>query len=109
MKPAGLRLGERLASIEIRKPALRFVSAVDAQEHGAADDIRGLLVRQLSSPVRWTSTVAALSGAGVNRMVECGPGAVLAGLIKRITRGGDTQTFALESPENFDAALAASA
>jgi len=108
MKPAGVRLGERLASIEIRKPALRFVSAVDAQEHSAADDIRALLGRQLSSPVRWTSTVVALTSGGANRIVECGPGAVLAGLVKRITRGGDTQTFALESPENFDAALAAS-
>jgi len=109
MKPAGVRLGERLAAIEIRKPALRFVSAVDAQDHDDADDIRALLGRQLSSPVRWTATVAALTGGGAKRIVECGPGAVLAGLVKRITRGGDTQTFALESQENFDAALAASA
>jgi [acyl-carrier-protein] S-malonyltransferase len=109
MKPAGARLGERLDKIEIRKPALRYLSAVDAQEHSAAEDIRALLVRQLSSPVRWTSTVAALTAGGASRIIECGPGAVLAGLVKRITRGGDTQTFALESPENFDAALAASA
>jgi [acyl-carrier-protein] S-malonyltransferase len=109
MKPAGVRLGERLDKIEIRKPALRYLSAVDAQEHSAAEDIRALLVRQLSSPVRWTSTVAALTAGGASRIIECGPGAVLAGLVKRITRGGDTQTFALESPENFDAALAASA
>ena len=109
MKPAGVRLGERLASIDIRTPAIRYVSAVDAQQHSAADDIRALLVRQLSSPVRWTSTIAALTAGGASRLIECGPGAVLTGLVKRITRGGDTQTFALESPENFDAALAASA
>ncbi|MEO8064961.1 MAG: ACP S-malonyltransferase [Pseudomonadota bacterium] len=107
MKPAGARLGERLAAIEIRTPQIRYVSAVDAQEHSAADDIRALLIRQLSSPVRWTSTVAALTGGGASRIVECGPGAVLAGLVKRITRGGDTQTFALETAENFDAALVA--
>jgi [acyl-carrier-protein] S-malonyltransferase len=101
MKPAGVRLGERLANTEIRTPAIRYLSAVDAQEHSSPDEIRGLLVRQLSSPVRWTATVAALSAAGIRQVVECGPGGVLAGLVKRITRGGDTQTQGLDSPENF--------
>lgn len=104
MKAAGTRLGERLASLQIRAPQLRYLSAVDAREHESPDDIRQLLVRQLSSPVRWTATVAALAAAGANRIVECGPGGVLAGLVKRITRGGEVQTFALETPENFAAA-----
>jgi [acyl-carrier-protein] S-malonyltransferase len=103
MKSAGTRLGERLASMEIRAPRIRYLSAVDAQEHSSPDDIRGLLVRQLSSPVRWTATVAALNAAGIRQVIECGPGGVLTGLVKRITRGGDTQTQALESPENFPA------
>ena len=103
MKSAGARLGERLTSTEIRAPRIRYLSAVDAQEHSNPDDIRGLLVRQLSSPVRWTATVAALNAAGIRQVIECGPGGVLAGLVKRITRGGDTQTQALESPENFPA------
>jgi len=109
MKSAGSRLGERLAQLDIRAPRIRYLSAVDAQEHTTADDIRQLLVRQLSSPVRWTATVAALAAAGANRVVECGPGGVLAGLVKRITRGGEVQTFALESPENFAAASAVAA
>ncbi len=109
MKSAGARLGERLASTQIRAPRIRYLSAVDAQEHSAPDDIRALLVRQLSSPVRWTATVAALGQAGIRQVVECGPGGVLAGLVKRITRGGDTQTHALESPENFAAANSAAA
>jgi [acyl-carrier-protein] S-malonyltransferase len=104
MKTAGARLGERLASTAIRAPRIRYLSAVDAREHSDPDDIRGLLVRQLSSPVRWTATVAALNAAGIRQVVECGPGGVLAGLVKRITRGGDTQTQALEAPENFTAA-----
>jgi [acyl-carrier-protein] S-malonyltransferase len=104
MKGAGARLGERLAAMPIRVPRIRYLSAVDAREHDSPDDIRGLLVRQLSSPVRWTATVAALSAAGSRQIVECGPGAVLAGLVKRITRGGEVQTFALESPENFTTA-----
>ena len=107
MNAAGARLGERLANTEIRAPRIRYLSAVDAQEHTAPDDIRALLVRQLSSPVRWTATVAALGNAGIRQVVECGPGGVLAGLVKRITRGGETQTHALESPENFATATAA--
>lgn len=108
MRAAGLRLGERLVATEIRAPRIRYVSAVDAQEHSAPDDIRGLLVRQLSSPVRWTTTVAALTtGNGITHVVECGPGGVLTGLVKRIERRRDTQTFALDEPESINAALAA--
>ena len=107
MKSAGIRLDERLENLEIRPPRIPYLSAVDARVHDDADDIRQLLVRQLSSPVRWTATVAALSGAGARQIVECGPGGVLAGLVKRISRGGDIQTFALDSPENLLAATTA--
>ncbi|HEV7606149.1 MAG TPA: ACP S-malonyltransferase [Steroidobacteraceae bacterium] len=107
MKSAGARLGERLASTEIRAPRIRYLSAVDAQEHTAADDIRALLVRQLSSPVRWTATVTALSSGGAKYIVECGPGGVLAGLVKRIEKGRDTRGFSLDEPESFQAALGA--
>jgi [acyl-carrier-protein] S-malonyltransferase len=109
MKSAGARLGERLAGTRIGAPRIRYLSAVDAQEHSSPDDIRALLVRQLSSPVRWTATVAALNAAGIRQVIECGPGGVLASLVKRITRGSDTQTHALESPENFIAATSAAA
>src|SRR4051812_21193639 len=109
MKAAGTRLGERLASTALRAPAIKYLSAVDSAAHEAPDDIRQLLVKQLSSPVRWTQTVAALMAGGASRIVEGGPGGVLSGLVKRITRGGDTQVFALESPDNFSAALAATA
>jgi [acyl-carrier-protein] S-malonyltransferase len=104
MKPAGQNLAQKLASVAIKTPAIRYLSAVDAQEHRDPEDIRQLLVKQLSSPVRWTTTTAALTAGGFKLIVECGPGGVLAGLVKRITRGGDTQTFALESPESFQAA-----
>jgi [acyl-carrier-protein] S-malonyltransferase len=107
MRAAGLRLSERLAATEIRAPRIRYVSAVDAREHSAPDDIRALLVRQLSSPVRWTSTIAALTAAGISRVVECGPGGVLSGLVKRIERGRETQTFAIGEPESFNTALTA--
>ena len=107
MKSAGTRLGERLAATEIRAPRIRYLSAVDAAEHTDPDDIRALLVRQLSSAVRWTATVTAMSGNGVTQMIECGPGGVLASLVKRIERRRETQVFTLEEPESFKAALAA--
>ena len=109
MKSAGTRLGERLAATEIRAPRIRYLSAVDAAEHSDPDDIRALLVRQLSSAVRWTATVTAMSSGGVSQMLECGPGGVLAGLVKRIERRRETQIFTLEEPESFQAALAATA
>ena len=107
MKSAGVRLGERLASTEIRAPRIRYLSAVDAAEHADPDDIRGLLGRQLSSPVRWTQTVMALSSGGTSCIVECGPGGVLSGLVKRIEKGRDTKGFSLDEPESFKAALTA--
>lgn len=110
MKGAGERLGERLANTEIRAPKIRYLSAVDTVEHQAPDDIRALLVRQLYSPVRWTATVAALTVAnGVTRIVECGPGGVLAGLVKRIERRRDTQIFSLDSADSLTAAITAAA
>jgi [acyl-carrier-protein] S-malonyltransferase len=110
MKGAGTRLGERLANTEIRAPKIRYLSAVDAREHQAPDDIRALLVRQLSSPVRWTTTVAALTVAnGVTQIVECGPGGVLAGLVKRIERRRETQVFSLDSADSLTAAITAAA
>jgi [acyl-carrier-protein] S-malonyltransferase len=107
MKSAGRKLAQKLAATQIHAPQLRYLSAVDAQEHTDPVDIRQLLVSQLSSPVRWTATVAALTAGGFRQVVECGPGQVLAGLVKRVTRGGDTQTFALENPESFQAANSA--
>jgi [acyl-carrier-protein] S-malonyltransferase len=109
MKAAGEKLGERLRGTEIRAPRLRYLSAVDAREHDSPDDIRALLVRQLSSPVRWTATVAALTAGGITRVAECGPGGVLAGLVKRIEKGRDTQIFSLDSLESIQSAVAATA
>jgi len=110
MHAAGARLGERLAKTEIRQPRIRYVSAVDARTHSDPGDLRLLLVSQLSSPVRWTNTVASLTaGSHVKTIVECGPGQVLLSLVKRIERRRDTQVFALEDPDSFAAASSAAA
>ena len=108
MRAAGARLGEKLANTEIRAPRIKFVSAVDGDAHSDPDDLRALLVRQLSSPVRWTHTVASITGdGGIRQIVECGPGQVLVSLVKRIERRRDTQVFALEDIDSFSAASSA--
>ena len=105
MSSAGQRLAERLATVDLRTPRIRFVSAVDAAPHADPEDLRGLLGRQLSSPVRWTDTVRSLAAGGIGTVIECGPGKVLTALNRRIERG--LQYLALEDAESLQAALAA--
>ena len=106
MQGAAVRLQERLAALEVGVPKIRYVSAVDARPHEDPHDIRALLVRQLSSPVRWSQTLSALS-AGLAQVIECGPGKVLTGLNRRIEKRADLTFLALEDPPSLDAALAA--
>jgi [acyl-carrier-protein] S-malonyltransferase len=106
MQGAAARLQERLAALEVRVPKIRYVSAVDARPHEDPQEIRALLVRQLSSPVRWSQTLSALS-AGLAQVIECGPGKVLTGLNRRIEKRADLTFLALEDPASLDAALAA--
>jgi [acyl-carrier-protein] S-malonyltransferase len=97
----------RLAGLSISAPRLKYLSAVDASEHGDAEDIRALLGRQLASPVRWSATVLALTARGVTQLVECGPGKVLTALNRRIERRPGISCLALEDPAAIHAALAA--
>ena len=106
MQAAAKRLAERLKTLPVARPAIRYLSAVDAHAHEDPDEIRALLVRQLSSPVRWSQTLTALS-AGVAQVIECGPGKVLTGLNKRIEKREGLSFLALEDPASIDAALAA--
>jgi len=105
MSAAAQRLGERLAKIDFQPPRIRFVSAVDAAAHADAADLRQLLVRQLSSPVRWSETVRALAASGARTLIECGPGKVLTALSRRIDR--DLPALALEDAQSLQTALGA--
>ena len=107
MLKAAERLRERLQGLTVRAPSIRYVSAVDATEHEAPDELRALLVRQLSSPVRWSQTLQALATPEVAQVIECGPGKVLTGLNRRIERRENLSFLALEDPASIDAALAA--
>jgi [acyl-carrier-protein] S-malonyltransferase len=81
---------------------------VDARQHGEPGDIREVLVRQISSPVRWTDTLRALASREVAQVIECGPGKVLTGLNRRIERRTDLTFLAIEDPASIDTALSAS-
>jgi len=104
MRDAADRLGEAMASITWHAASLPVVQNVDAAVHDSSDAIRDALVRQLYLPVQWTRCVEALSARGITRIVECGPGKVLAGLVKRIDKSIEAR--ALAAPDDFDAALA---
>jgi [acyl-carrier-protein] S-malonyltransferase len=84
MKPAADRLKERLAGVVFASPTLDLVNNIDAQVQHEPDAIRDALYRQAFGPVRWVEVVLALQARGVQTVVECGPGKVLAGMVKRI-------------------------
>jgi [acyl-carrier-protein] S-malonyltransferase len=106
MKPAAEKLRERLKSVEVRPPVVPEIYTVDVRKHGAPDEIRQALVRQLFSPVRWADTVRAMISGGVTQIVECGPGKVLTGLNRRIERRKEIGMFALEDSAVIDEAIA---
>jgi [acyl-carrier-protein] S-malonyltransferase len=93
MKPAGEKLRGYLAKVAIASPKLRLVNNVDVKVESAPEAIKDALVRQASSPVRWVETIRAMRAQGVTHIMECGPGRVLAGMVKRIDK--DIQTASL--------------
>ncbi len=84
MQPAAEKLRERLASLEFLPPRIALVNNVDVKVEVEAGRIRDALYRQAFGPVRWVECVRALKLRGLTCVVECGPGKVLAGLVKRI-------------------------
>jgi [acyl-carrier-protein] S-malonyltransferase len=84
MRPAAEALRQRLASVSLAAPQIPVLNNIDVAVETDADRIRDALVRQAAGPVRWVESVLALKGRGVEVIVECGPGRVLAGMAKRI-------------------------
>jgi [acyl-carrier-protein] S-malonyltransferase len=103
MKPAGERLAEAIANIDISTPAVPVVHNVHAETEADPEKIRGLLVEQIYSPVQWTRCVQTIVGQGVGAVVECGPGKVLSGLNRRIDKS--LQSYSLEAPDSLVAAV----
>lgn len=84
MKPAAERLKARLADLTLAAPQIPVLNNIDVRVQTEADAIRDALYRQAFGPVRWVETVQTIKKMGVSTMVECGPGKVLAGMVKRI-------------------------
>lgn len=84
MKPAAEKFRTYMESVNLRVPSVPVLQNADVQAFNEPAAIKDALARQLHSPVRWVETVQALAGQGIERCVECGPGKVLAGLVKRI-------------------------
>ncbi|MDP9930124.1 [acyl-carrier-protein] S-malonyltransferase [Variovorax paradoxus] len=84
MKPAAEALREKLTTITFAAPQIPVLNNIDVAVETDPERIRDALVRQAAGPVRWVESVQALKLRGVAAIIECGPGKVLAGMVKRI-------------------------
>lgn len=105
MQPAAEKLKMRLAELTLKAPQIPVVNNVDVATPADPAAIRDALGRQAAAPVRWVETLQAMQTAGVTHIYECGPGKVLAGLVKRCVDG--VNGGAMADLAGVDAALAA--
>jgi [acyl-carrier-protein] S-malonyltransferase len=99
MKPAALKLKDRLDATEFAAPQIPVVNNIDVVVQSEPTLIRDALYRQAFGPVRWVECVQALQARGLSTLVECGPGKVLAGMTKRIA--SDMQGWPLFDPASL--------
>lgn len=92
-----------LNAIDVAMPKVTVIQNVDALPAADVQEIRNNLVAQLSAPVRWTETIEKLLAQGIDQFIEAGPGNVLSGLVKRISRG--TPTIALSTADGLTNAI----
>lgn len=103
MQPVVPRLSEVLTAF--KNPLVPVVSNVEAAPNGEGARVNELLLRQVTGSVRWVESVQAMEKAGVTRMIELGPGKVLCGLVKRISKS--IECLNVEDPASLDKTLAA--
>lgn len=103
MRQAGESLAETLEATDFRTPGITVISAATAEPYSDADDIRAKLSLQVYSPVLWVRTVKAMIAGGATSIVECGPGKVLAGLIRRIDK--NTPVSFIDNNDSLQKAL----
>jgi [acyl-carrier-protein] S-malonyltransferase len=103
MKPAAQRLQEYLPKVALSAPRISVINNVDVAVESDPHRIRESLVRQAASPVRWVETIRKMKEMGVTRIIECGPGKVLAGMTKRIDP--EIESFTLADRGSLEQAL----
>jgi [acyl-carrier-protein] S-malonyltransferase len=101
MKPAEERLAPELHAAASRDPRVPVVANVDAEPKRTAKDSIDALIRQVSAPVQWEGVIRRLASEGVTAYVEVGPGHVLSGLVKKISRYATT--LSVQGPEDLAA------
>lgn len=102
MKPAAEKLSERLAATRFAAPRIPVINNIEVKTESDPDRIRAALYEQAFGPVRWVECVRAIKSRGIHTIVECGPGKVLAGLVKRID--GELASAAIYDPATLSEA-----
>ncbi len=103
MEPAAQIMAKALAEVNINKPSVPVIANVTAQIVEDPNQIRELLVKQVSGMVRWRQSVEKLKEYGVEQIIECGSGKVLSGLVKRIE--SSINTFSVHEPKDIEEIL----
>lgn len=103
MQPAAVQLAKKLTDIEFQAPTFPVIHNVDATSYDDPDAIQEALLQQLTQPVRWVDTILKMQNDQVGLFIEVGPGKVLSGLNKRITK--EVKTVNFDTPELLNAAL----
>jgi len=101
MAPAAERMKEALATVEVKAPSSTLIANVTAAAVANPDDIRELLVKQVTGRVRWTESIGAMAEEGCETFVEVGSGKVLSGLVRRIAK--ETTTLNVGEPGDIEA------
>ena len=99
MKPAAERLKVALEGAALQSPTIAVVNNIDVSAPTGVAEIKDALYRQAFGPVRWVEVVAALKARGLAYIIECGPGKVLSGMVKRID--ADLQSATVLDPASL--------
>lgn len=102
MKPAAEALREKLGSVALHSPRIPVVNNIDVAVQTEPAAIRDALYRQAFGPVRWVEVTQALKARGLLHLIECGPGTVLSGLVKRVD--ADIVSTTINTPAGLKAA-----
>ncbi len=103
MQGAAEQLAAHMKTLTWQLPKIPVIQNADARSYGSIEEIQAALVRQLYMPVRWTECVFALEANGATRLLECGPGKVLSGLNKRISK--TIESRAIGAPADLQQAV----
>lgn len=106
MAPAAEKLAKVLDSIPVTMPAVEVISNVTARPHTTPGEIKSLLVRQVTAPVRWEDSVRYLLEQGFTRFIELGPGTVLTGFLKRIANGQNLELLNVADVPSLNSTVA---